>query len=272
MTCIRSNRLENRFSGLVQALHRASVNSLQRTNTLLSRLTKEQRGHADTNLHRRHLNETQRAVIAARLANMQRGEYHGNQYEVVSENLPIPNISQSAAADLLNVSDRMIRAVKSVERDAPDLVPLMETGRSSRRSWRIWSAAETLARTNTVSGKVQICTLATKIPACKKPPIYGSNQYQSKSANLRNSISQPEAADRIRSVNLPTFLRLANIPVGRNWNSNSANLPNNISQPEAANLLNACPRPGLPCSVSPLRPGRKPRLRDPRPGALVNSG
>lgn len=46
-------------------------------------------------------------------------------------NLPIGKISQPEAADLLNVSDRMIRAVKSVERDAPDLVPLMEAGRMS---------------------------------------------------------------------------------------------------------------------------------------------
>jgi hypothetical protein len=65
---------------------------------------------------RRHLNESQRAVIAARLANMRLGEFHGNQYQkVVSANLQIPKISQSTAAELLNVSPRA-----DAERDAKE--------------------------------------------------------------------------------------------------------------------------------------------------------
>jgi hypothetical protein len=70
-----------------------------------------------------NLNESQRAVIAARLANMRRGEFHGNQYQhVVSANLQTPKISQEDAAELLNVSPRIIRTVKAVEREAPELV------------------------------------------------------------------------------------------------------------------------------------------------------
>ncbi len=144
MTCIRSNRLENRFSGLVQAFHRASVSSLQRTNTLLSRLAKEQRGHADTHLHRRHLNETQRAVIAARLANIERGGDGSNQYQSKSANLR-NSISQPEAAKMLNVSERSIQNVKSVERDAPDLVPLMEAGRIVELYLRAWNTQQGIA-------------------------------------------------------------------------------------------------------------------------------
>jgi hypothetical protein len=76
------------------------------------------------NLNRRHLNESQRAVIAARLANMPRGGDTGkNQYgEWQSANLPNGKISQSTAAELLNVSPRIIRSVKAVEREAPELI------------------------------------------------------------------------------------------------------------------------------------------------------
>jgi hypothetical protein len=59
------------------------------------------------------------AVIAARLANMRRGDFHGNQYQqVVSANLHTPKISQEDAADLLNVSPRLVATVKAVEREA----------------------------------------------------------------------------------------------------------------------------------------------------------
>ena len=113
------------------------------------------------NLHRRHLNETQRGLVASRLANMERGNFHGNQHKEVSANLRIPTesqravianklaeesdkwaekirqhtgsfkpmIKQSEAAEMLNVSERTIQTVKAVEREAPELLPLMEAGK-----------------------------------------------------------------------------------------------------------------------------------------------
>lgn len=101
------------------------------------------------------MNESQRAVIAAKLANMQRGAVKGNQYAAKnkSANLPISftadNISQEdavnkrwntnanlqlykvetkTAANLLNVSPRLVAAVKAVERAAPELVKEIERG------------------------------------------------------------------------------------------------------------------------------------------------
>lgn len=63
---------------------------------------------------------------------MERGQYHGNQYQnMVSANLPIPPISQPEAADMLNVSERTLRTVKAVEREAPELIPQMEAGKMS---------------------------------------------------------------------------------------------------------------------------------------------
>jgi len=76
------------------------------------------------NLHRRHLNETQRAVIGARIANMQMGD---NQYKTGSANLQT-HVSQPEAAKQLNVSPRMIATVKEIERKAPEFISRMERG------------------------------------------------------------------------------------------------------------------------------------------------
>ena len=71
------------------------------------------------------MNESQRAVIAAKLANMKRTDTL-KQYR--SANLPLENPSQAKAAELLNVSPRIIRAVKAIERAAPELVKEIERG------------------------------------------------------------------------------------------------------------------------------------------------
>jgi len=83
------------------------------------------------NLHRRHLSESQRAVVAAKIANMKRGGDRPSQSDgnFESANLQIrTDISQHDAATMLNVSPRSVASVKSIERDAPDLLPQIEQG------------------------------------------------------------------------------------------------------------------------------------------------
>ena len=75
------------------------------------------------NLHRRHLNESQRAIVASRLATMHLGD---NQYKSGSANLQ--TLSQSEAAEKLNVSPRTVATVKAIERDAPEYIPRIESG------------------------------------------------------------------------------------------------------------------------------------------------
>ena len=78
------------------------------------------------NLHRRHLSESQRAVVASKIANMQ--PHRPNK----SANLPTyEEVSQEDAAHLMNVSPRSIRSVKAIERDAPELIPQIERGEIS---------------------------------------------------------------------------------------------------------------------------------------------
>lgn len=72
------------------------------------------------NLKRRHLSESQRAVVASRIATM---PSHRPQKSADSRTL-----SQPEAALMLNVSERSIQEVKRVERQAPELLPKVESG------------------------------------------------------------------------------------------------------------------------------------------------
>ena len=73
------------------------------------------------NLHRRHLSESQRAMVAAKLATMPRGR--------PAENSSIEPITTARAAELLNVGDASIKRAKSVrEHGVPDLVAAVESG------------------------------------------------------------------------------------------------------------------------------------------------
>ena len=75
------------------------------------------------NLHRRHLNESQRAMVAAKLATLQQGD---------NSNAPIGALAQSQAADLLNVSRRAVQRAAVVRDEAtPELARAVEAGRVS---------------------------------------------------------------------------------------------------------------------------------------------
>lgn len=73
------------------------------------------------NLSRRHLNESQRAMVAAKLANLGEGR--------PAETAPIGAVSQEQAAEKLNVSRRSVQRASEVqERAAPELQQAVERG------------------------------------------------------------------------------------------------------------------------------------------------
>jgi N6-adenosine-specific RNA methylase IME4 len=74
----------------------------------------------DANLHRRHLDESQRAMVAARVATLPRG---ANQHTAIAA------CSQGKAGDLLNVSpDSIQRARKVIDDGTPELVAACDQG------------------------------------------------------------------------------------------------------------------------------------------------
>lgn len=80
------------------------------------------------NLRRRHLDESQRALVAARLANLNHGGDRRSERLDQAANLPV-EISQSAAGDMLAVSERSVRAARTVLHDgAPELIAAVERG------------------------------------------------------------------------------------------------------------------------------------------------
>jgi ParB-like chromosome segregation protein Spo0J len=82
-----------------------------------------------SDLIRRHLSESQRAMAAAKLANMRQGERTDLE---PSANLPEEAISQAAAAARLNVSERSIRHAGVVrKRGTPELIRAVEQGEVS---------------------------------------------------------------------------------------------------------------------------------------------
>ena len=114
------------------------------------------------NLHRRHLNETQRTIIASRLANMTRADAgilgniaQGN----ATANLRLRDnkITQAKAAQMLNVSPRIVTTVKAVEREAPELIPQMESGKMSANE-----AYKTVKKKRKDLGKVENEVIAEK--------------------------------------------------------------------------------------------------------------
>jgi hypothetical protein len=80
----------------------------------------------DKNIHRRHLDTSQRAMIAARLATLKHG---GDRKSDQAAKLPV-DPTQSKAAEMLNVSERVVRdARKVVDGGVKSLVAAVEQGK-----------------------------------------------------------------------------------------------------------------------------------------------
>jgi hypothetical protein len=93
------------------------------------------------NLRRRHLNESQRAAIAAEIANMPQG-FRSDQPSANLQKV----ISVPEAAELMNVSPRSVATAKTIK--APDLKAAVKTGKKSVNA----AAKEQKARVATKKG------------------------------------------------------------------------------------------------------------------------
>jgi 16S rRNA G966 N2-methylase RsmD len=78
------------------------------------------------NLKRRHLNESQRAMVADRLANMPKGR-PSNNAQICALNI----VPQEQAAKLLNVSRRSVQSARELRQKAPELAQCVEQGKET---------------------------------------------------------------------------------------------------------------------------------------------
>jgi hypothetical protein len=88
------------------------------------------------NLHRRHLNESQRSMVAAKIANMPWGGAYYRSANLQTDtstsdnSASLPKISQSQAAAKLNVSERSVSdAVKVAKNAIAEVTTAVESGR-----------------------------------------------------------------------------------------------------------------------------------------------
>jgi len=72
------------------------------------------------NLHRRHLTTSQRAAVAADLANLEDGQRASSKGEAA--------VTQTQAADLLNVSKRSVERAKKVKEENPEAFEKIKSG------------------------------------------------------------------------------------------------------------------------------------------------
>jgi ParB-like nuclease domain len=83
------------------------------------------------NVQRRHLEEGQRALIAANVANMRQGA----RTDLAQPSAPVPEVSQAEAAKKLNVSERSVRNAKAVlDSGDAELIDAVKAGASLRKA------------------------------------------------------------------------------------------------------------------------------------------
>ena len=76
------------------------------------------------NLHRRHLNESQRSAVAGRVANMTQGARTD-----LEPSANLQKVSQAEAAEMFNVSTRSVASAAKVQSEAqPEVVAAMDQG------------------------------------------------------------------------------------------------------------------------------------------------
>lgn len=86
------------------------------------------------NIHRRHLTESQRAMAAAKLANMRVGRpnNHANLHDFFEDDAKPAAMPREDAAKLLNVSPRSVATARKVQEEAPaEIVHAVESGKIS---------------------------------------------------------------------------------------------------------------------------------------------
>ena len=141
------------------------------------------------NIKRRHMDESQRAMTAARLANLQPGK--------PGKAANLPNTRQAEAAAALNVSVRSTRTAKEVIRDAPEnIVKLIDEGRLKV------NVGSTIARTSTEE-KDRIAAMSDD------EAVTEAKRIARKAAADRRREKAPAAAETIQdsaAVQQPTLI------------------------------------------------------------------
>jgi ParB-like chromosome segregation protein Spo0J len=144
------------------------------------------------NLHRRQLNESQRALVAVKIANLKRGGDRQSE-ETKSANLRF-DVSRASAAKVLNISERSIdSAAALVKTGVPELVQAVERGEVRlSRATRI--AALPAAKQRVMA--IQI----SRAPTLASNRIESAERWRGQSQRPQRSSSNGSDSARLRNL------------------------------------------------------------------------
>lgn len=85
------------------------------------------------NLHRRHLSESQRAMVGAKLANISHGGNRRSEFQ--DSNMNLEPVTNDDAAEMLNVSRHSVSTARVIRKEGiPEVVAAVESGELSLRA------------------------------------------------------------------------------------------------------------------------------------------
>jgi site-specific DNA-methyltransferase (adenine-specific) len=114
------------------------------------------------NLKRRHLNETQRAGVAAKIANMRQGERTD-----LEPSANLQKVSQAKAAEMLNVGGRTVATYRAVAEAMPELVPLMDSGQMTAHE-----ASKKVQETKRTDARAKIAQIGASVKPSDRWHVY----------------------------------------------------------------------------------------------------
>jgi len=180
------------------------------------------------NLKRRHLNESQRAMVGARLANLERGD---NQY--TKEHPQICGTSHADAAKQMQVSTRSVESAAAVQRTgAPELVAAVDAGRVSvSAAADVATLPEDEQREVVAKGPKEVQTKAREIREAKRPHVannsgemewYTPPDIIERARNVMGGIDCDPASSKKanETIKAETFYTVHDNGLERKWHGN----------------------------------------------------
>lgn len=137
------------------------------------------------NVHRRHLSESQRAMIAAQVANLEDGQKKSDADR--GRSIDLPAISQADAAEMFSIGEATVRRAAAVHRNGtPELRQAVKDGEIKV------SAAAKIA---TLPPQEQTQKIAEQKEAKKKPRKKKAQEQQQEATPQANGAGQDNASE-----------------------------------------------------------------------------